>query len=119
MSIVLPHDKNFLTDAFGSRLRDGARVGPDFARESSEAGQAVLTVASILGFYVAAREPGRSTVRALDGVVAGVMGCLLVHPLVLMSPVGHDLRQVLLTLGTAGLVGGLTAALHAHARGRL
>lgn len=73
MSIVLPQNEKFLTDAFGSRLRDGARVGPDLAKESSVAG---------------------------------------------MSPVGNELRQVLLTLGTAVWVGGPTVTLHTHARVR-
>jgi hypothetical protein len=69
---------------------------------------------AVVAFAVAARRSRLANAPALHGAVAAVLAYALVLPLVLPFEQGRDVRQILLTLATAIVVGAMTGTLAAR-----
>jgi hypothetical protein len=69
---------------------------------------------AVVAFAVAARRSRLANAPALHGAVAAVLAYALVLPLVLPVEQGRDVRQILLTLATAIVVGAMTGTLAAR-----
>jgi hypothetical protein len=73
-----------------------------------------LAGVSVVAFVVAARRSRPANAPALHGAVAAVLAYVLVLPLLLPFEQGRDVRQILLTLATAVVIGAVTGALAAR-----
>jgi len=94
----------------------GGLLAPFVTLVSVPAAAVWLTGVAVVAFAVAARRSQLADVPALHGVAAAVGAYLLVLPLLLPFPQGRDVRQILLTLATAVVVGAATGALMARRR---